>query len=177
MMLLLNEDTYDIMDDNTTNSHIVEYILNICQSVVHTVAKKNYFTQCGSLAIIYTCGYKYCNRRLTNIIAGRPQSNRPRVYNISTTSQYQIMVSFPTTLRHAAIAILSILLSQSFVMAEEGEQPLRVMFVNQFPDQAIDLYWENHAYSNDHPERRRLEARIAPRGGWHASETFFGHGK
>jgi len=86
------------------------------------------------------------------------------------------MVSFPATLRHAAIAIVSAVLCCN-TNAEEGEQPLRVMFVNQFPDQAIDLYWENHAYSNDHPERRRLEARIAPRGGWHASETFFGHGK
>ena len=86
------------------------------------------------------------------------------------------MVSFPTSLRHAAIAILFTVLCYN-TNAEEGEQPLRVMFVNQFPDQAIDLYWENHAYSNDHPERRRLEARIAPRGGWHASETFFGHGK
>lgn len=85
------------------------------------------------------------------------------------------MVSFPNTLRHAAISILAVLCCNT--NAEENEQPLRVMFVNQFPDQAIDLYWENHAYSNDHPERRRLEARIAPRGGWHASETFFGHGK
>ena len=93
------------------------------------------------------------------------------------------MVSFPTTLRHAAIAILSIAvlslqsISNTNAQEEKNELPLRVMFVNQFPDEAIDLYWENHAYSNDHPERRRLEARIAPRGGWHASETFFGHGK
>ena len=94
------------------------------------------------------------------------------------------MVSFPTTLlRHTAIAILSIAvlslqsISNTNAQEEKNELPLRVMFVNQFPDEAIDLYWENHAYSNDHPERRRLEARIAPRGGWHASETFFGHGK
>ena len=59
----------------------------------------------------------------------------------------------------------------------DDEQPLRVMFVNQFPDTAIDLYWENHAHPADHPDRRRLEARIGPRGGWHASETFVGHGK
>lgn len=56
-----------------------------------------------------------------------------------------------------------------------ADDPLKVMFVNQFPDTAIDLYWENHAFPDDHPDRRRLEARIAPRGGWHASETFVGH--
>jgi len=57
----------------------------------------------------------------------------------------------------------------------QDESKLRVMFVNEFPDKVIDLYWENHELDNDHPERRKLEARIGPRGGWHASETYVGH--
>lgn len=59
--------------------------------------------------------------------------------------------------------------------AAAQDESLTVMFVNQFPDTAIDLYWENHAFADNHPDRRRLEARIEPRGGWHSSETFVGH--
>jgi hypothetical protein len=53
---------------------------------------------------------------------------------------------------------------------------LKVMFVNQFPDKAIDLFWENHKFDPGHPNRRRLEATIPPRGGWHKASTFVGHG-
>lgn len=82
---------------------------------------------------------------------------------------------FPT-FKSAAFAILATV--GAVVSAqEEGEPNLKVMFVNQFPDTPIDLYWENHSFPDDHPDRRRLEATIAPRGGWHASETFVGHGK
>jgi hypothetical protein len=54
---------------------------------------------------------------------------------------------------------------------------LTVMFVNEFPSQTIDLYWENPSFDDSHPGRRRFEARIPPRGGWHSTETFTGHGK
>ena len=67
--------------------------------------------------------------------------------------------------------------SLAAAQADNEDEPLRVMFVNQLPETTIDLYWENHAFNDDHPDRRRLEARIAPRGGWHASETFYGHGE
>jgi len=49
------------------------------------------------------------------------------------------------------------------------------MWVNVFPDTAIDLYWENSEQEEDHPERRILEASIPPRGAWHMSETYLGH--
>lgn len=67
--------------------------------------------------------------------------------------------------------------SLTFENVAQDDVPLRVMFVNQFPDQSVDLYWEDHKYPHDHPDRRKLEARIPPRGGWHASETFLRHGK
>lgn len=76
-----------------------------------------------------------------------------------------------------AMAFLAAIGSTAVVSAQDEEQPLKVMFLNQFADTAIDLFWENHAFPDDHPDRRKLEARIAPRGGWHASETFFGHGE
>lgn len=60
-------------------------------------------------------------------------------------------------------------------VSAQDDVPLRVMFVNQFPEQSVDLYWEDHKYPHDHPDRRKLEARIPPRGGWHASETFLRH--
>lgn len=57
-------------------------------------------------------------------------------------------------------------------------QALRVRFVNELPNTSIELYWENHAYPADDPvNRRRLEAIVPPRGGWHLSQTFVGHGK
>ncbi len=57
-----------------------------------------------------------------------------------------------------------------------ADTPLSVIFVNQSPDKPIELFWENHELADDHPDRRRLEATLAPRGGWHKSETFLGHG-
>ena len=63
------------------------------------------------------------------------------------------------------------------VLAQDGnQQGMKVTFVNQFPDTTIDLYWENHDFPEDHPERRRLEGRIPPRGGWLSANTFLGHG-
>jgi len=78
------------------------------------------------------------------------------------------------------IAVLTLLTVAilSVVRAEEGSVPiataesLETIFVNQFPDTPIDLSWENH---NGGPVKRKFEARIPPRGGWHASSTFLGH--
>ncbi|KAL7526808.1 hypothetical protein ACHAWF_001920 [Thalassiosira exigua] len=75
--------------------------------------------------------------------------------------------------RRALAAVGAALLSSAATTT--ADDPLRVMFVNQFPDRTIDLYWENHGFPDDHPDRRRLEAKIGPRGGWHASETYVGH--
>lgn len=80
---------------------------------------------------------------------------------------------FPS-LKSAALAFIAAVGSVALVNAEEAVR-LNVMFVNQFPDRNIDLYWENHQVPEDHPDRHRLEARIPPRGGWHASETYVGH--
>ena len=80
-------------------------------------------------------------------------------------------------LKRAALALFSFAASAAAQDADDEEIPLKVMFVNQFPDKSIDLFWENHAFDVNHPDRRRHEATIAPRGGWHKSETFFGHGK
>lgn len=77
-------------------------------------------------------------------------------------------------LKSAALAVLATVGNTPF-LASAQQDPLRVMFVNEFPDTPIDLFWENHGYADDHPERRRLEATIPPRGGWHASETYIGH--
>ena len=75
-------------------------------------------------------------------------------------------------IKSAALALLSF---AAFASAKE-EEPMKVIFVNQFPDKAIDLFWENHKFDPGHPNRRRLEATIPPRGGWHKANTFVGHG-
>jgi hypothetical protein len=77
---------------------------------------------------------------------------------------------------HLKSAALALFFAVASGLATAEEEPLKVMFVNQFPDKAIELFWENHKFDPDHPDRRRLEATIPPRGGWHRSETFFGHG-
>ena len=65
-----------------------------------------------------------------------------------------------------------------FVSAQEEQaQPIQAIFVNQLPKTTIDLYWEDPNFDVDHPDRRHLEVRIAPRGAWHASQTFLGHGE
>lgn len=79
-----------------------------------------------------------------------------------------------STLKGAALAFLTAVVGNLLAPVSAAD-PLRVMFVNQFPDTIIDLFWENPAYPDDHPDRRVLEARIHPRGGWHDSETFLGH--
>ena len=82
-----------------------------------------------------------------------------------------------TILNLKSVAVAFLAATAGVRAQEEGDVPNTVMFVNQFPDVSIDLYWENHGVADDHPDRRKLEAKIAPRGGWHASETFVGHGK
>lgn len=80
------------------------------------------------------------------------------------------------SMKSAALALLA----ATAVIAQEGtidEVPLNVMFVNQLPETSIDLYWENHALPDDHPDRRQLEGKIPPKGGWHATNTFNGHGE
>merc|ERR1719401_71329 len=74
-----------------------------------------------------------------------------------------------------AAALLAVVGNMALVMSAEDPDPLKVMFINEFPTQTIDLYWENPSFDDNHPGRRRFEARIPPRGGWHASETFIGH--
>jgi hypothetical protein len=49
---------------------------------------------------------------------------------------------------------------------------VRAKFVNQLPDAAVELFWEDHRGGD-----RRLEGRLRPRGGWHVSNTFAGHGE
>jgi hypothetical protein len=45
-------------------------------------------------------------------------------------------------------------------------------FVNQLPNTAIDLYWENHR-----DKIREFETTLKPRGGWKDINTFTGHGE
>lgn len=81
-----------------------------------------------------------------------------------------------STLKGAALAILAAVAATTNVAPVTAEEEaLKVLFVNQFPDKTIELFWENHAFPDDHPDRRRLEARIPPRGGWHSSDTYVGH--
>ena len=75
------------------------------------------------------------------------------------------------SLRSLAVALFTVVAS-GLVAADT---PLSVIFVNQSPDKEIELFWENHNVDGEHPDRRRHEATIAPRGGWHKSQTFLGH--
>ncbi len=72
----------------------------------------------------------------------------------------------------------SFALAKEEVKPEEAEEPqaIQVMFVNQTPNEVIDLYWVDPRYPADTNDRNRLVARIAPRGGWEATQTFIGHG-
>lgn len=81
-------------------------------------------------------------------------------------------------LTFAAVAIVTVLAAAEedafFIQA----LPLRVRFVNELPNNSIELFWENHDSAEDDPvDRRILEAVIPPRGGVHDSSTFVGHGK
>lgn len=78
-------------------------------------------------------------------------------------------------LKGAAVAFLAAVVGNVALVSAEDPRPLKVMFVNEFPTQAIDLYWENQVHDIEHPDRRKLEARISPGGGWHESETYTGH--
>ena len=59
---------------------------------------------------------------------------------------------------------------------EEEQVNMTVEFVNELPDDTIELFWENHDVPDDHPDRRRTEGVISPRGGSLSVNTFFGHG-
>jgi len=72
----------------------------------------------------------------------------------------------------AAVAFLAALGTTALVSAND---PLTVKFVNEHPTKTIDLYWENHSVDEDHPDSRKIEASIPPRGAWHQSQTFNGH--
>lgn len=89
----------------------------------------------------------------------------------------------------AAVAFVTVLggvLPAIVLAAPEAEEdasliqplPLRVRFVNELPNNSIELFWENHDSAPDDPVNRRiLEAIIPPRGGVHDSSTYVGHGK
>jgi len=72
----------------------------------------------------------------------------------------------------------SFALANKEVKPAESEEPqaIQVMFVNQTPNEVIDLYWVDPRYPADTNDRNKLVARIAPRGGWEATQTFVGHG-
>ncbi len=55
--------------------------------------------------------------------------------------------------------------------------PMTVIFVNEFPDLSIEVFWENHQALEDDPNRRKFEGELAPRGGRLSVETFLGHGQ
>jgi len=71
----------------------------------------------------------------------------------------------------------SFALANKEVKPAESEEPqaIQVMFVNQTPNEVIDLYWVDPRYPADTNDRNKLVARIAPRGGWEATQTFVGH--
>jgi len=70
---------------------------------------------------------------------------------------------------------LALLAAAILGVVRADEENLNVMFVNEFPDKAIDLYWERSGLPADHPEKRVLEANIAPRGGYHTTNSYLGH--
>mmetsp|Transcript_4731 Transcript_4731/g.10219 ORF Transcript_4731/g.10219 Transcript_4731/m.10219 type:complete len:334 (+) Transcript_4731:107-1108(+) len=53
--------------------------------------------------------------------------------------------------------------------------PMTVIFVNEFPDLSIEVFWESHHAAEDDPNRRKFEGEVAPRGGRLSVETFLGH--
>lgn len=112
----------------------------------------------------------------------------------TSPSQYHKHQLRPTTrmmsrmLTIAAVAFVSVLggvLPAVVLAAPEAEEdasliqplPLRVRFVNELPNNSIELFWENHDSAPDDPNRRILEAVIPPRGGVHDCSTYVGHGK
>lgn len=58
---------------------------------------------------------------------------------------------------------------------EEEDAKMTALFVNELPNDAIELYWENPNVPDDHPNRRRLTGMINPRGSFLSTETFVGH--
>ena len=85
-----------------------------------------------------------------------------------------IPIPIATVMISLALALFSVVVACCCGLVD-ADTPLSVIFVNQSPDKTIELYWENHQLNSEHPERRRHEATIAPRGGWHKSRTFLGH--
>jgi len=82
------------------------------------------------------------------------------------------MSLFRLSLQGAAVAFLAAVGSFTHVSAADK---IKVMFINEFPTQTIDLYWQNPSFEDNHPGRRKFEARIPPRGGFHSTDTFVGH--
>ncbi len=86
----------------------------------------------------------------------------------------------------AVVAVVVVVVSPSVYViagAEDNNDPLppnpekkrkkvRAKFVNQLPDTDIEVYWDNPS-DNTH----KFEANLRPRGGWHVSNTFEGHGE
>ena len=79
-------------------------------------------------------------------------------------------------LLRAALLIFTALQQVTIVRAHDHEQTQqqqqKVTFVNERPDESIDLFWENHSNGD-----RKLEGTIEPRGGFIRVDSFIGHGK
>lgn len=77
-------------------------------------------------------------------------------------------------LLRAALLIFTALQQVTIVRAHEQnqQQQQKVTFVNERPDESIDLFWENHSNGD-----RKLEGTIEPRGGFIRVDSFIGHGK
>lgn len=78
-------------------------------------------------------------------------------------------------LLRAALLIFTALQQVTIVRAHDEQnqqQQQKVTFVNERPDESIDLFWENHSNGD-----RKLEGTIEPRGGFIRVDSFIGHGK
>jgi len=77
-------------------------------------------------------------------------------------------------LKRALLALLAVVAVVAVFGADDKGEKTRVSakFVNQLPNTAIDLFWENHK-----GKTRKLVATLKPRGRWHVQNTFTGHGE
>lgn len=109
---------------------------------------------------------------------------------LTLPSPAPIIAMFPLrSLRRAIIAVgwFALATSSGAVAAYDEEVvggndgvedvPMTVIFVNEFPDLSIEVFWENHHAPEDDPSRRKFEGAVAPRGGRLVVETFLGHGQ
>jgi hypothetical protein len=92
-------------------------------------------------------------------------------------------MAFQSRPKRAALALLAavvavVVVSGVFVVGADNDPPpkkrkkVRAKFVNQLPDAPIEVFWEDHS-----DKTRRFEANLRPRGGWHVSNSFAGHGE